>query len=304
MAKCFIILRMRKSVLLTGRTGFIGKNIIEYLGHDWDIVAPSHKELDLLNFSEVEAFLGQHSFDFILHCASEGVSRYSIEVSSSDANLIMFRNLIQGRSDSKLITLGSGAEYNKDNSLVRVKETEFNQSVPNDPYGYSKYSISNEILGYKGAVVLRLFGVYGKYEDYAFRFISNAIVRNLLRLPITIYRNVVFDYLYVNDLVQLLKKIVDRFPKYKHINVTPDESIDLVSIANIVNEVSDYISEMKVINPGLGKPYTGDNGRLREEYPDFEFTPIYNGIKELYDYYNSNIESFDSVKLSLDPRVR
>ena len=293
-------------ILLTGGNGFIGKNIRELVSEEYSVISPKSSELNLLNKNAVTDYLCKNTFDYIFHCAGVGVSRGDKVNSVLNDNLKMFQNLFNEglKTDTKLVLFGSGAEYNKGKPLEKVKETEYNLSVPKDPYGYAKYLISKEINDYDNVVVLRLFGVYGKYEDYVYRFISNAIIRNLLKLPITINRNLVFDYLYVNDLVQLLEKMVNRFPRYKYINVTPDESIDLVSIAYIVNEMSDYSSEIRVINPGLGKSYTGDNGRLREEFPDFEFTPIHDGVKELYDYYNRNLELFDSGKLLLDPRVR
>ena len=297
---------MEKSVLLTGGSRFIGRNIREFFSDKYKVISPGSSELNLLNEKAVTDFFSKNSFDYIFHCAGVGVSRGDKENAVLEKNLKMFHNLFNAYSkeDTKLVLFGSGAEYNKENSLEKVKEAEFNRSIPKDPYGYAKYAISNEIKDYNDVVVLRLFGVYGKYEDYAYRFISNAIVRNCFKLPIIINRNVVFDYLYVKDLVKILEKIVNRFPRYKHINVTPDESIDLVSIANIVNEIGDYSSEIRVLNQGWGKSYTGDNGWLREEYPDLEFTSIYDGIKELYEYYRDNLELVDQGKLSIDPLVK
>ena len=55
---------------------------------------------------------------------------------------------------------------------------------------------------------LRLFGVFGRHEDYAIRFISNAICKTLFDLPITLRQNRTFSYLYVDD----LGPIVERCP--------------------------------------------------------------------------------------------
>ncbi len=54
---------------------------------------------------------------------------------------------------------------------------------------------------------LRLFGVFGPHEDYAIRFISNAICKALFGLPITLRQNRTFSYLFIDD----LGPIVERF---------------------------------------------------------------------------------------------
>ena len=45
---------IRMKILITGSTGFIGKNLKEQLSDSFEIVAPSHQRLDLLNINNVE----------------------------------------------------------------------------------------------------------------------------------------------------------------------------------------------------------------------------------------------------------
>ena len=45
---------------------------------------------------------------------------------------------------------------------------------------------------------LRLFGVYGKYERYDLRPVSNNILRALSGLPIKIYQDMKLDYLFID----------------------------------------------------------------------------------------------------------
>ena len=42
-----------KKVLLTGVTGFIGRNVLEFLGSKYNFLAPAKEELDLRNENEV-----------------------------------------------------------------------------------------------------------------------------------------------------------------------------------------------------------------------------------------------------------
>jgi len=87
----------------------------------------------------------------------------------------MFLNLARNAHGfGRLINLGSGAEYDRSQNLIKVKESQFGQSPPKDNYGRAKYFISEQIEKHKNMMSLRCFGVFGKHEDYTTRFISNA----------------------------------------------------------------------------------------------------------------------------------
>lgn len=74
---------------------------------------------------------------------------------------------------------------------------------------------------------LRIFGIFGKYEDYAIRFISNAICKTLFDLPITVKQDRNFDYIFVEDLMTVLEFFIEARPKYKAYNITPASSVSL-----------------------------------------------------------------------------
>ena len=62
----------------------------------------------------------------------------------------------------------------------------------------------------------------------------------------------------------------------------------LSEIANYVNEISDYKSEIIIKNPVLGNEYTGNNSRLHQEMPELELTPIKSGLNKLYNYLSKD----------------
>lgn len=102
-----------------------------------------------------------------------------------------------------------------------------------------------------------------KYEDYAIRFISNAICKTLFDLPITIKQNRNFDYLYVNDLMLVLDWFIENTPQYHSYNITPDLSISLLDLALIVKDISGKDLPIHIHQDGLGLEYSGDNARLK-----------------------------------------
>ena len=201
-----------------------------------------------------------------------------------------------------MFQFGSGAEYGFDHYLSKMLEDYFDRNVPADTYGFMKYCIAKYIACQTYMVDLRLFGVFGKYEDYRFKFISNAIVKNLLHLPIVIARNVVFDYLDINDLCDImihLLKDCDSIP-YRHLNMTPCMSMSLVDIAKIINATSDYQSEIIVINDHLGREYSGNNARLMEMLGAYEFRSMDSSIRQLRAYYETRLSELDADAVRKD----
>jgi GDP-L-fucose synthase len=300
---------MKKTVFITGSSGFVGRNLIEFFQDRYKILAPTHQELDITNSANIEEYFNEHEIDFIIHGANVGGSRktgYDVgSIDIVDKNLRMFFNLMRSqKSNTRFIHFGSGAEYDKNNYIPKMSEEFFDTYVPMDSYGFSKYIMSKYIEKTENVTCLRIFGLYGKYEDYSYKFISNSIVKNLLHLPIIINQNVRFSYLFIDDLMKIVADVISQQPSKRFINVTPTDSIELIEIANIINEVSDFQSEIIVNNSGLNREYTGANLRLLEEYADMEFTSYKTGIEKLYNYYKENFDSLDLDTVKEDPYLK
>lgn len=279
---------MSLKIFVTGANGFIARNVIGQLGSKYNFVAPSHKELDLLNTSSVDQFFLRHKhFDIVIHTANIGGTRKTKDSSKTfHSNLKMFFNIVRNEKQfDKLINLGSGAEYGKQELIKKVGEKDFGRNVPEDLYGFYKYICSDVIEGHDKFINLRLFAVWGKYEDYQIRFISNAICKSILQLPITINKNVFFDYLYIDDLVKIIDFFINHKTTSRVFNVGRAKAIDLLTIAKKINKIAPKKQEIIVHNRGLGNEYTCDNSRLLKEIGTFKFSDFDQTLKELYRWY-------------------
>lgn len=277
------------TILITGGSGFIGRNLLEKLPQNYNLLAPTYKDLDLLDGGAVEKYFKKHSVDVVIYCSNIGGTRNTKHLSNvAITNLRMFFNLVRCKKRyRKMIFLGSGAEYDKRKPLKKVKESDFDRNIPADEYGFYKYICSKFIQESDNILNLRLFGVYGKYEDYKLRFISEAICRNILGLPIIVNQNVIFDYLYVKDLIRIIDFFIQKSSKEKFINAGRGRGIDLVTIAKIVNNIAEKKSEIIVKNKGMQNEYTCDNSLLLKTMKSFAFTDFTVSLQELYSYYKS-----------------
>lgn len=280
-----------KKILLTGGNGFIGKNIQEsYLSQKYEITAPRSFELDLTDTDAVDAYFSAHQFDVVLHAAAKPGHRNAKDPSNLFyTNVRMFENLVRNKSRfGKLIHFGSGAVYDASADNRRVKENQIGLRMGKDEHSFCTYVVHKQIEYLDHFVDLNIFGIFGKYEDWQIRFISNAICKTLFGLPITLRQNRRFSYLYVNDLMPVLEYFIENTARYKSYNVVPDEETELLSAAQTVAEVSGTQSGIQVAKEGYGLNYSGDNARLREEIPSLRFTPFTQAVRELYRWYADN----------------
>jgi UDP-glucose 4-epimerase len=301
-------------LLITGGSGFIGRNLAEQLASTYEVLAPSSAELDLLNEQAVRDYLDAHRFDVIVHAATTRSNRrLAARPDMLDRNCRMFfnlaRNLVPNQERfGKMIHFGSGAEYDRTQLPARVREDYFDTRVPRDAYGFSKYICAKYIERSDRIVNLRLFGVFGAYEDYTVRFISNACCRALKGLPIVLRQDVVFDYLYIKDLVKITSWFIENTAGHKAYNVCSERPVALTDLARLIAEISAQVSGRKpdvaVMTEGMGHEYSADNSRMLAEMGGYQFWDLERSIKDLYAWYGVNAKSIDPAELQFDGQER
>ena len=134
-------------VLVTGRTGFIGRNLLPFLSERHEVAAPTRQELDLKDAAAVADYISRGGFDVVFHGANPNPVKNAADDLDRmfEDSLQIFMNLYQARhACGKLLYLGSGAEYDKRFDLDRVQESDMGRHLPADAYGLSKF-IMNEM---------------------------------------------------------------------------------------------------------------------------------------------------------------
>lgn len=255
-------------ILITGGKGYIARNLVPlFQAGGYEVYAPPRTEMDLLNFDNTLECLERYQPDAIIHAASRGGRRQNKDTWEDVfiPNIKMWEtltraNLRPGTSHAKIITLGSGAEFDRRWPIQYVEESHVKYRYPIDPYGLSKNLISRRALeDFDDTYVLRLFGCFN-WDDDPSRFIV-AGINNLKRgLPIEIHQDREFDYFYLDDIYTVINYIIRIGSCPRNINLVYKEKVTLLSIASLIHKNFEKVNPgVKIANAiGWGDAYCGN----------------------------------------------
>lgn len=262
-------------ICITGAKGYIGRALSSKLALAHEVSGVDLDALDLLDGEAFHEFLERGQYDVLVHCANYAVLRCHKPTPGAclENNLRMGLNVLQGaRHVGRVLMFGSGAQYDRSAAPPFVREEYLGHSLPRDEYGLSKLIMSRLAESQTNVFEMILFGVFGPGEDWRVRFISNACCRALAGMPITVNKNVRFDYLWIEDLCALVSRFIVDPPEVRRFNVGSGSPVDLVSLAREIRQVTGANVPIHIAQEGMGNEYSGDTGRLRGWARDFEFT--------------------------------
>jgi len=256
-----------KTALLTGQSGFVGRNVKKLLSEHFHLLAPARDELDLRSETSVETYLKEHPVDVVFHCANPNPVKNTLDTQEHfmEDCMRIFLNLYRCRElYGKMIYLGSGAEYGKTREICAVKEEECFRCPPQDPYGLSKYAMNMMAAQSENVYNLCLFACYGA-GDHESKFITHCIRCCMRGEPITIRQDCRFDYIHVSDVGRMMVWLGNNEPKHHMYNVSGCEYAYLSEIAQEVSRQMGSTTPVQILNPGYNREYTANGERFWTE---------------------------------------
>ena len=275
-----------KRILLTGSTGFIGRNIAPLLRRTYEVFSPDRNELDLLDSEAVRSYIAREQFDAIIHLGNPTAQNPLDPLDELfERSMRVFSSLEYCAGlYGKMIYLGSGAEYGKHRAIA-ASEDNFGEALPRDSYGLSRHLMSRIAATHENIVNLRLFGCYGPH-DPPYKLMQHIIACIREGKVIDLNRDAWFDFLYVEDIFPILVHFIENNPKIRVYNLCSGERVKISSVAE------EIMFQMKVNLPivfkldGMGLEYTGSNSRLLNEAPYWKPRSLREGIKKVLECEN------------------
>ena len=300
---------MKKQVLITGGTGFIGQNVVNQLltrGYEvHSLVYPPFAaeqegliqyEMNLLDSKSVEEFFKEHHFENLIHLAwyvGKGCQTSDVNLDWLSASFNILKSF-QKSKGAKILMAGSVSEYDYSYGYMDEKKTPLNNEFL---YGKSKaalYSIAKEFclrndINFKWA---RIFNVYGPNERKE-RLMPSVITSMLKGEDVKVSTCEKFqDYLHVEDMA---KGIVSLFESNVSdaVNICSGKPVQLRAIVEKIAELTDFKGKILwgAVPTYFEEPLVvGNNNRLKNEVL---FTPQYSledGLKQTINWWRKYLK--------------
>ena len=302
----------RPTLLLTGGSGMVGRNILEHTRvNDWDVLAPSSKELDLTDALAVENFLSKIKPDLVIHAAGHvgGIqANIADPVGFLDRNTKMGLNMIMSSYQAgvcNFLNIASTCMYprNAQNPLCEEMILTGELEPTNEGYALSKIiatrlcqyirKIDNRFQ-YKTIIPCNLFGRFDKFNPEQSHLIP-AIIHKIHQAKIFGETEVEIwgdgtarrEFMYTGDLADAVLRAADNIaslPDLMNCGHGYDYSINeyYQSVSDVINWPCEFVYD-------LTKP-VGMKQKLCSTERQVSWgwsapTPLKEAIHKTYEYY-------------------
>lgn len=159
-----------KTLLITGSSGFLGSKILETYKNKYQILSPSHSEMDITNELSVQDYFLKNKPDFVIHCAAisdTGTCQKDPELSYR-VNVLGSQNIVKAAKliSVKCIMCSSDQVYC--GSQKESANSEDDELIPHNVYGKDKAYTEHSCLQIDSeSVHLRLAWMYDSKADFS-----------------------------------------------------------------------------------------------------------------------------------------
>ncbi len=294
-----------KKILVTGYTGFIGSHLINSFKKNYEIFGLSRNKDKNSDVTQIEgdirditikkipkkldAIIHLAAMTDVLYCQQNPVECFDVNVNGTQNMLELARKL-----GTKFFYISTHHVYGKPTSLP-VKE----QFPPNPVSIYSSSKAAAELVcrayasSYNMAVSsLRIFSVYGPNSPE--HLVTNRLISQLFQGDKFEAGNLSpkRDFVYVTDVVNAIKKILQKSTGSNTFNIGTGKSYSIREICNILQKINNKkmtIHSLKVLSRKSDVPdIYADNSKIKKLgwKPQINFV---DGLKLTCDWYSKQI---------------
>jgi GDP-L-fucose synthase len=292
-------------ILVTGGSGLVGKHLKDIMSEALYITST---DFDLTNEIDVNVMLDLYKPKTVIHLAARvgGIlDNMNNPVDYYEQNIIMNTNIIKGchehNVDRVIVTATSCSYPDIVESYPMVEDNFFDGKPPYDNFSYamSKRAMVSHIDAYVKQynkrwcylIPCNLYGEHDKYEEHHSHFIS-ALIKKIHQAKDTIEvwgsGNPLRQFMHAEDLARVITYMIDN-DIVDNFNVAPNFNYSIEEMTKIGLKACDK-EDLKIIydNTKPDGQYRKDidSSKLLSVLKGFEFTPLEEGIRRVYDNFS------------------
>ena len=284
-------------------------------------------DCDLLNYNDVYTFLKNNKPKYVINCAGKvgGIMANVLGgMKFFEDNLIMNLNVIKACMELKienLISFSSTCVYPshlgiKSSQGSGLKESDLHNGEPhpsNYPYAYAKRMVevmtriaNQEGFNFKCLIPTNIYGINDNFNLKSSHLVPALIHKAHLKSSDTDNpRNLLVwgdgsairEFIYAHDVSRIVKEIIfdDKYNlpenQFTTLNLSSGISFSITELAETLVNIFSLDGITYDRSYPNGQPIKAvDIGKFRKLFPNFEFTPIHNGLLETVRAFIVNYE--------------
>lgn len=302
-------------LLVTGQSGLVGSQF------GGDLIPLNSKICDLRDSRSVDEIFskftnkgvyGESIVDRVIHTAAKvggvgGNMKYKGEFFYD--NIMMNTNIIEScrkYNIEKLVVFLSTCVF-PDNVDYPLTEKKIHLGPPhhsNDAYAYSKRMADIQIksyreqygLNYKSVIPTNIYGINDNFDINNGHVIPSLIHKcylareNKTNLTIWGSGNPLREFIYNKDVAKLTEWVLEEYDEDEPIILSTSEEISIKDIVGMIIELMNFKGDVYFDGDKpdgqFRKP--SDNSKIKHYLPNFKFTPLYEGLKETIEWFETN----------------
>jgi len=297
--------------LVTGSAGMLGSSLRRQLGNDGAVYL-TREDADLTSFEATAALFRTHRPEFVIHCAAVVGGIGSNSIHSGDyfrKNILINLNVLEAArlaGVKRLISFMSTCVF-PDNTVYPLQEINLHNGAPhpsNFGYAYAKRMLEVQSSAYRKEwncdfIVAIPTNMYGPNDDFALEgghVIPSLIHRTYLRqqegadLLAWGTGSPLREFVYVDDIAKLTLWALENYREDEPIIFSSGIERSIKELVEIVAEKMRFTGKIvwDSTKPDGQFRKPSDTAKLRRLLPQFQFTPLDEGIEKSVAWFKAN----------------
>lgn len=302
---------VEKNILVTGGNGLVGSCFFDYdqKYHLWGRLNCDLRDKNRLKQKKIGKW-----YNGIIHTAAKvgGVgSNMKYKGEFFYDNIMMNTNIIETAREEgieNLVVFLSTCIF-PDDVEYPLSEDKIHLGPPhnsNDAYAYAKRMADIQIrayreqygLNYKCVIPTNIYGINDNFNIDNGHVIPSLIHKCYLAKinnePLIVWGTgkPLREFIYNKDVAKLTTWVLENYNESEPIILSPSEEISIKELVNMIVDIMDFKGDVIWDDTKPDGQYRKptDNSKLRKYLPDFEFTPLYDGLRETINWFINNYE--------------